>query len=736
MSWGDSTSYSHGRTSGSLAWRVSRGEAGVGADSEERVSGGKDDEGEWDSLFYHVESFHPSPHSTACRITVAAPPVKAAPSYSHCIRVSGVSCGPGLATATGVSVSVVVVDEICFCVLQCRSFRGWNGAGRFLDGVPNGRIVAICAGGGIEEEGKGVEKALERVGGLDLSVFGSDEEKACGGEEREPRYLLCVGRLDHVPKWAKTLYQPSGGTSLAVTVSHPSPRPSRRPDEPSPSTLVLRREDRTVPQTVAMRLPDTAMPLKTQQTASEEDKKEAFLRFLDEEGGRERGYVGYCTKKGVPVYLMKKTAFPLRKSGGGGGVGWKTYHFLPEAMVPIGDSSTESDYDTPTSPLFDIPIDEPFFQTLLGPQLLHNSTANPGQQLQTPTTSTLSKSRLVALYFSAHWCPPCRKFTPMLIEVYEHLKEVVPDHGLEIVFVSSDRDEGGFRQYFGGMPWMAMPLDKERKQRLGERFGIQGIPALIVLDTMSGEIVVSKEDSRNEIATACRGGTVSIERMLVNEWMKRIPPESQMIMETLALSCKEENRQKPLNVEVDPYLKRASTTTNTTETKSYDPSIRIKEIFDELVVTGLDPNVAAAQAIGQVGKEQAAYTTSTAALTPGALAGTAEILLVTAVDKEENGLQPTAERIVAETAKRYLDNVLKNPHSPRFRSFRTSNAVFDRISSSTDGVEAVVGLGFAAYGGDADWTACIPLAADLEDMHERIERVLKNGVNGGGGGGM
>ena len=30
----------------------------------------------------------------------------------------------------------------------------------------------------------------------------------------------------------------------------------------------------------------------------------------------------------------------------------------------------------------------------------------------------LSDKKIIAFYFSAHWCPPCRLFTPVLAEFY------------------------------------------------------------------------------------------------------------------------------------------------------------------------------------------------------------------------------------------------------------------------------------------------------------------------------
>jgi Thioredoxin-like len=53
---------------------------------------------------------------------------------------------------------------------------------------------------------------------------------------------------------------------------------------------------------------------------------------------------------------------------------------------------------------------------------------------------------------------------------------------MELVFVSSDRDEESFNEYFGEMPFCALPYEeREAKAALGKLFGISGIPSLLIL---------------------------------------------------------------------------------------------------------------------------------------------------------------------------------------------------------------------------------------------------------------
>jgi thiol-disulfide isomerase/thioredoxin len=74
-------------------------------------------------------------------------------------------------------------------------------------------------------------------------------------------------------------------------------------------------------------------------------------------------------------------------------------------------------------------------------------------------TKTLWKDdvKSVGFYFSAHWCPPCRAFTPKLAELYKEAQQ--SSDAFRIVFVSSDRDEESFNEYRAHMPWSAVPLN-------------------------------------------------------------------------------------------------------------------------------------------------------------------------------------------------------------------------------------------------------------------------------------
>jgi hypothetical protein len=53
---------------------------------------------------------------------------------------------------------------------------------------------------------------------------------------------------------------------------------------------------------------------------------------------------------------------------------------------------------------------------------------------------------------------------------------------MEIIFVSSDKTEGEFMEYFSEMPFLALPFsDRTTKAALSQALGVEGIPTLAVL---------------------------------------------------------------------------------------------------------------------------------------------------------------------------------------------------------------------------------------------------------------
>ena len=80
---------------------------------------------------------------------------------------------------------------------------------------------------------------------------------------------------------------------------------------------------------------------------------------------------------------------------------------------------------------------------------------------------------------------------------------------------------------------------------------------------------------------------------------------------------------------------------------------------------------------------------------------------------------------VISTAQKYVANVQKDPTNPRFRNFRLSNKVFDKISSNAGSMELLKSLNFSVFHSDIDFVASIPLSVDLELLSKVLDKALK-----------
>jgi len=94
--------------------------------------------------------------------------------------------------------------------------------------------------------------------------------------------------------------------------------------------------------------------------------------------------------------------------------------------------------------------------------------------------AVLGDKEIILFYFSAHWCPPCRQFTPMLKDFFEELPDTA---GVQIVFVSSDRSEADMLSYMKDShgEWFATQHNSSVANGIKSKFGISGIPTLVVV---------------------------------------------------------------------------------------------------------------------------------------------------------------------------------------------------------------------------------------------------------------
>ena len=100
-------------------------------------------------------------------------------------------------------------------------------------------------------------------------------------------------------------------------------------------------------------------------------------------------------------------------------------------------------------------------------------------------SSKVLKDKIVGIYFSAQWCPPCRNFTPALVEFRDkNAKE------FEVVFVSSDRSQEDQLKYMEkyGMKWYALPHGSDEANELKKKYEVRGIPSLVIVDAEGNTI--------------------------------------------------------------------------------------------------------------------------------------------------------------------------------------------------------------------------------------------------------
>jgi nucleoredoxin len=116
--------------------------------------------------------------------------------------------------------------------------------------------------------------------------------------------------------------------------------------------------------------------------------------------------------------------------------------------------------------------------------------------LRTHLDADLEKKKLIGLYFSARWCPECRKFTPKLVAYYNKVVAAHPE--FEILFISNDKSSSAMEAYMRDeqMPWPALNYDKIAGNEGVRKYAGAGIPCLVIVDD-TGKVISDSFAGKN-----------------------------------------------------------------------------------------------------------------------------------------------------------------------------------------------------------------------------------------------
>jgi thiol-disulfide isomerase/thioredoxin len=99
-------------------------------------------------------------------------------------------------------------------------------------------------------------------------------------------------------------------------------------------------------------------------------------------------------------------------------------------------------------------------------------------------------------YYTASWCGPCKRFSPLLVKFYNEYKPKSDE--FEIILISSDDDEASMENYASGskMNWPQLKLSMIPSFRQKFKHPGGGIPNLVLTD-LEGKIIKSSYEGKN-----------------------------------------------------------------------------------------------------------------------------------------------------------------------------------------------------------------------------------------------
>jgi nucleoredoxin len=127
-------------------------------------------------------------------------------------------------------------------------------------------------------------------------------------------------------------------------------------------------------------------------------------------------------------------------------------------------------------------------------ELADKLVALQASKLQSADTTRLRRARVVAFFYSAAWCAPCRQFSPKLVRFYNAALKQYP--WFEVVLVSHDRNDHELIEHLNAEQISFPVLRMEQAPGWVQLRCGKGIPTLVITDAEGRVLSQSWQEDR------------------------------------------------------------------------------------------------------------------------------------------------------------------------------------------------------------------------------------------------